>query len=103
MAASAGPLAQQCVEESVVLTGGILADTAAFARIAEAWAEHLVLRFSGQRITDDQLMEFSKRFGELDRVPIATAGLDIGNPEVRHAIAEYALEKLGTARDPDVT
>ena len=49
---------------------------AAFARIAEAWAEHLVLRFSGQRITDDQLMEFSKRFGELDRVPIATAGLD---------------------------
>jgi len=52
---------------------------AAFARIADAWAEHLVLRFSGQRITDAQLMAFSKRFGELDRVPIATAGLDRGD------------------------
>ena len=41
----------------------------AYGGIAQAWADHLVLRFSGQRITDAQLMEFSKRFGELDRVP----------------------------------
>lgn len=49
---------------------------AAFARIAEAWGEHLVLRFSGQKLSDDQLMHFSARFGELDKVPIASAGLD---------------------------
>src|SRR5688572_14954236 len=49
---------------------------AAFGRIAEAWAEHLVLRFSGQKLDDHQLMAFSARFGELDRVPIAAANFD---------------------------
>jgi len=47
-----------------------------FARIADAWAEHLVLRFSGQKLDDRMLMQFSARFGELDRVPIGTASLD---------------------------
>lgn len=47
-----------------------------FARIADAWAEHLVLRFSGQRLDDPALMRFSARFGELDRVPIGAANLD---------------------------
>ncbi len=51
-------------------------DDATFARIAYAWAEHLVLRFSGQKLTDDQLMAFSVRFGDLDRVPIAANNLD---------------------------
>ena len=46
---------------------------AQFAEIAEAWKDYLVLRFSGQRIDDHQLMAFSARFGELDRVPIAAA------------------------------
>ncbi|MFO1157986.1 MAG: TauD/TfdA family dioxygenase [Reyranellaceae bacterium] len=52
---------------------------AAFARILRAWGDHLVLRFSGQKIDDDMLMTFSARFGELDRVPIAAANLDRGN------------------------
>ena len=50
---------------------------AAFARIAEAWGEHLVLRFSGQKIDDHMLMKFSARFGNLDRVPIATANFSL--------------------------
>jgi taurine dioxygenase len=49
---------------------------AVFQRIAEAWANHLVLRFSGQKLDDHMLMAFSARFGELDRVPIAAAGFD---------------------------
>jgi taurine dioxygenase len=49
---------------------------ATFQKIAEAWSEHLVLRFSGQKIDDPMLMTFSARFGELDRVPIAAAGFD---------------------------
>ena len=49
---------------------------AAFGRIAEAWGEHLVLRFSGQKLDDHMLMKFSARFGELDRVPIAAANFD---------------------------
>jgi taurine dioxygenase len=34
--------------------------------IEKAWRERLVLVFHGQKLTDPQLIEFSKRFGELD-------------------------------------
>ncbi len=57
-------------------------DDATFKQVADAWAQHLVLRFSGQKLTDDQLMKFSARFGELDRVPIPTAGFDRVNSDV---------------------
>ncbi len=49
-------------------------DDATFAVVEKAWAEHLVLRFPGQRLSDDDLMGFSARFGELDRVPLPSAG-----------------------------
>jgi taurine dioxygenase len=45
-----------------------------FKAIYDAWMEHLVLRFRGQNLTKDQLLEFSARFGELDRAPINTKG-----------------------------
>jgi taurine dioxygenase len=38
----------------------------AFAAIREAWQEYLVLRFRGQRLTDPELLAFSRRLGELD-------------------------------------
>jgi alpha-ketoglutarate-dependent taurine dioxygenase len=50
-----------------------------FERIAQAWGEHLVLRFSGQKIDDHVLMKFSARFGDLDRVPIAATNFDRGD------------------------
>jgi taurine dioxygenase len=62
---------------------------AVFARIAEAWGEHLVLRFSGQKLDDPTLMKFSARFGELDRVPIAAAILDRANSGVVPEAAEW--------------
>jgi taurine dioxygenase len=37
-----------------------------FAGIRAAWLEHLVLRFRGQELTDPQVLEFSRNFGELD-------------------------------------
>ena len=37
-----------------------------FAEIRKAWLEHLVIRFRGQQLSDPQLLEFSKNFGELD-------------------------------------
>jgi taurine dioxygenase len=37
-----------------------------FARIRAAWLEHMVLRFRGQKLTDPQLLAFSRNFGELD-------------------------------------
>jgi alpha-ketoglutarate-dependent taurine dioxygenase len=41
--------------------------------IKRAWADHLVLRFRGQRLDDDQLMRFSAHFGELDWAPVIAA------------------------------
>jgi taurine dioxygenase len=37
-----------------------------FAGIRKAWLDHLVLRFRGQRLSDPQLLAFSRLFGELD-------------------------------------
>src|SRR5262249_9818946 len=41
--------------------------------IRDAWGAHLVLRFRGQRLDDDQLMRFSAHFGELDLAPVIAA------------------------------
>jgi taurine dioxygenase len=51
-------------------------DDVTFQAIMAAWHQHLVLRFSGQRLDDAALMRFSARFGELDEVPIGTSDLD---------------------------
>lgn len=60
-----------------------------FARIAQAWGEHLVLRFSGQKLDDRQLMRFSARFGELDRVPIAATGFERTDSELMTEAREW--------------
>ena len=46
-------------------------DDATFAAIYRAWNDHLVLRFRGQSLDDDQLAAFSRRFGDLDDAPIS--------------------------------
>jgi taurine dioxygenase len=45
-----------------------------FQAIHDAWMAHLVLRFRGQNLTKDQLLDFSRRFGELDKAPINIKG-----------------------------
>jgi taurine dioxygenase len=42
---------------------------AEFGVIQRAWMEHLVLRFRGQTLDDDQLVAFSRNFGALDKAP----------------------------------
>jgi taurine dioxygenase len=76
--------ANETAEIRVVATGAALGadiegvdlarpmDHATVALIRAAWMEHLVLRFRGQRLTDEQLCAASARFGELDRAPIDT-------------------------------
>jgi taurine dioxygenase len=46
---------------------------ATVAAIKQAWSDHLVLRFRGQHLDDDQLMRFSALFGELDFAPVIAA------------------------------
>jgi taurine dioxygenase len=43
---------------------------AEFQAVADAWRDHLVLRFRGQQLDDKQLTEFSARFGDLDDAPV---------------------------------
>ena len=52
--------------------------------IKQAWSDHLVLRFRGQLLDDDQLMRFSAHFGELDWAPIQETGRRFveGHPEL---------------------
>jgi alpha-ketoglutarate-dependent taurine dioxygenase len=51
------------------------------AAIDRAWADHLVLRFRGQQLSDDDLMRFSRRFGELDWAPIAAAHVRVAGED----------------------
>lgn len=44
-------------------------DEQTFRQVMDAWSQHLVLRFRGQRLTDPQLEQFSARLGVLDRAP----------------------------------
>lgn len=55
--------------EGVDLAGALGPETV--AAVKQAWGDHLVLRFRGQRLGDDDLLRFSRQFGELDWAPIA--------------------------------
>ena len=43
----------------------------AFARIMQAWRDHLVLLFRDQTLSDHELIAFSRRLGDLDWAPIS--------------------------------
>jgi taurine dioxygenase len=78
--------------EGVDLAGALRPETV--AGVKQAWGEHLVLRFRDQRLSDDDLMRFSRIFGELDWAPIAAAKVKVpgedryidGTPEGRQYV-----------------
>jgi taurine dioxygenase len=55
-----------------------------FAAIYRAWLEHQVVLFRGQQLADDDLIAFSRRFGELDWAPVQESGRRFveGHPEI---------------------
>jgi taurine dioxygenase len=55
-----------------------------FAAIQKAWHDYSVLLFRGQHLTDDDLIGFSRRFGDLDLAPIQETGRRFvdGYPEI---------------------
>ena len=55
-----------------------------FAAIQQAWNDHSVLLFRGQQLTDDDLIAFSRRFGDLDWAPVQETGRRFveGYPEI---------------------
>ena len=50
-------------------------DAASLASIVEAWSEHLVLRFRGQKLSDPDLERFSAMLGPLDKAPTYSKGV----------------------------
>ena len=57
---------------------------AEFVALHRAWLDHLVLLFRGQRLTDADLVAFSRRFGPLDLPPNQETGRRFveGYPEI---------------------
>lgn len=55
-----------------------------FHAIHRAWLDHLVILFRRQRLNDDDLIAFSRRFGELDWAPVQETGRRFveGHPEI---------------------
>jgi len=78
--------------EGVDLAGPL--DTGAMDAVKEAWGRHLVLRFRGQSLSDEDLLQFSRQFGELDWAPVAAAKIKVpgedrwidGTPEGRQYV-----------------
>src|SRR5271169_308624 len=68
-------------------------DDDTFGAIHKAWLDHLVLLFRGQNLSDDQLIAFSRRLGELDLAPIQETGRRFveGYPEIY--IVSNVIEK----------
>jgi len=55
-----------------------------FAVVFGAWHDHLLLLFREQELSDEALIAFSRRFGELDWAPIQESGRRFveGHPEI---------------------
>src|ERR1700676_2335858 len=55
-----------------------------FAAIHRAWLDHLVVLFRAQQLTDDDLIAFSRRFGNLDWAPVQETARRFveGHPEI---------------------
>jgi taurine dioxygenase len=57
---------------------------AGFDAIHHAWLDYLVLLFRGQNLSDEELIAFSRRFGDLDWAPVQENGRRFveGHPEI---------------------
>ena len=55
-----------------------------FAAIYRAWLDHLAVLVRGQMLTDEDLITFSRRFGDLDWAPVQETGRRFveGHPEI---------------------
>jgi taurine dioxygenase len=89
------PITMQGSRVTVVPTGRALGaeiqgvdlrqiDAADFAAIYRVWLDAQVVLFRGQQMADEDLIAFSRRFGELDWAPVQESGRRFveGHPEI---------------------
>jgi taurine dioxygenase len=82
--------------EGVNLAGPLTQET--LTEIKQAWGDHLVLRFRGQSLSDDDLMRFSRQLGELDWAPIAAKDVKtIGADEKQYVMVISNVVENGIA------
>jgi taurine dioxygenase len=93
MALSIAPLTPAVGAEISGVDLAALSD-AEFAQIESAWHRHSAVLFRGQRLTDDDLLRFSRRFGELDPPPNQEQGRmsPPGYPEI-YVVSNVLNEK----------
>lgn len=68
-----------------VITGDLrVLDDDGFARVVRAWHDHAVVLFHDQTLADQDLIAFSRRFGDLDIAPVQENGRRFvdGMPEI---------------------
>jgi taurine dioxygenase len=94
MALAVTPLTPKVGAEISGADLGRLGD-AEFAEIERAWHRHSALLFRGQRLSDDDLLRFSRRFGELDPPPVNEQGRNSppGYPDVY--VVSNVLDETG--------
>jgi taurine dioxygenase len=77
-------------------------DDAGFARLLQAWHDHSVLLVRGQKLSDQDLIAFSRRLGDLDWAPIQETGRRFveGLPEI-YIVSNVTLngEPIGSLGD----
>jgi taurine dioxygenase len=81
--------------EGVDLAGPLSPET--MAAITKAWGDHLVLRFRGQSLSDDDLMRFSQQFGELDWAPVAAEARIRGGDDKQYVMVISNVVENGVA------
>ncbi len=68
-------------------------DATAFAALYRAWLEHKVVFIRAQRLTLDELLDFSRRFGELMRLPYIEPLAD--HPEIIRVLKQADEVDMG--------
>jgi taurine dioxygenase len=89
------PLRRSAAALEVISTGAVLGaevkagdlrtlDDVAFASVVKAWHDRCVVLFRNQALSDQELIAFSRRFGDLDFAPIQENGRRFveGMPEI---------------------
>src|SRR3954462_6013587 len=84
-------------EVGAEITGVDLAglNDAEFAQIEQAWNRYSALLFRDQKLTDDDLLAFSRRFGELDPPPVQEHGRQPPKGSPDFYVVPNVLDKKG--------
>jgi taurine dioxygenase len=71
-------------------------DDTTFGRLVDAWHQHSVLLVRGQSLSDQDLIAFSRRFGDLDWAPIQENGRRFVK-SILSPTSKWTVKRLGAS------